>query len=102
MSFIVLLVFCGLSAGVIGKIKGASFLIWFAIGFCLPLFGTVAALVARREQGLGTRPCPECGMVVALHDQVCRRCGVDLEFPELDEEPADQGSPPGQQQLFGP
>ncbi len=101
MGFIVILFFCGLSAGVIGKIKGASFFLWFAVGFCLPLFGTLVALVSRREEGLGTRPCPECGMVLALYDQVCRRCGADLEFPELDEEPEPHGASPGQQQLFG-
>jgi hypothetical protein len=103
MELVILLVCFGLSAGTIGKIKGASFWIWFGIGFCLPLLGTLAALVARREQGLGTRSCEECGTVVAVHDQVCKRCGADLWFPESpdDEEPEHQGPPPGQQQLFG-
>ena len=28
------------------------------------------------------RRCEECGTVVAVHDQVCKRCGRDLEWPE--------------------
>ncbi len=95
MTLLIILFFFGLSAGTIGKIKGSSFAIWFAIGFCLPFLGTLVALVYRREEAIGTRPCPECGTVLALHDQVCKRCGADLEFPEP------EGPPPGQQQLFG-
>jgi hypothetical protein len=81
VEFLVLLFFFGLSAGVIGKIKGSSFLIWFLIGFCLPALGTLAALLYRFERREPKRRCPECGNVVALHDQVCMRCGHDLEWP---------------------
>ena len=77
-----LLIFCGLSAGVVAKIKGSSFLIWFAVGFVLPLIGTIAALLWRNEREVLRRQCPECGNVVAIHDQVCNRCGADLHFPE--------------------
>lgn len=103
MAFIVILVFCGLSAGAIGKIKGASFVLWFAIGFCLPLLGTLAALVSRPERDVGRRPCDECGFVLPIHVQVCGRCGADLDFPELASEPESRpdGPAPGQQQLFG-
>jgi hypothetical protein len=82
MEAIVLLIFCGLSAGFVGRIKGSSFLIWFAIGFVLPLIGTLAALLWRNDREVARRRCPECGNVVAIHDQVCNRCGADLEFPE--------------------
>ena len=82
MEFIVLLFFFGLSAGAIGKIKGSSFLLWFLIGFCLPALGTLAALLYRSERREPKRRCPECGKVVALHDQVCMRCGRDLDWPE--------------------
>ena len=82
MTFLVILFFFGLSAAVIGKIKGSSFLIWFLIGFALPVAGTIAALAYRRERGEPTRRCEECGRVVALHDQVCMSCGRDLDFPE--------------------
>jgi uncharacterized OB-fold protein len=30
------------------------------------------------------RECPECGNVVAIHDQVCMKCGRDLDWaPDL-------------------
>ena len=79
-----ILAFFGLSAGVVAKIKGNSFLIWFLVGFCLPFVGTVAAVLYRSERGEPKRRCEECGNVVALHDQVCMRCGRDLDFPEPD------------------
>lgn len=81
MEFLVLLFFFGLSAGAIGKIKGSSFLIWFLIGFCLPVFGTLAAIAYRWERNEPKRACEECGNVVPLHVQVCTRCGRDLDFP---------------------
>ncbi len=43
MEYVVLAFFCGLSAGVIGKLKGSSFFIWFLVGAVLPLLGTIAA-----------------------------------------------------------
>lgn len=82
MDVIVLLFFFGLSAGVVAKIKGSSFLIWFMIGFVLPGIGTIGALLYRNERLVARRRCPECGNVVAIHDQVCTRCGRDLEFPD--------------------
>ena len=80
--FIVIVFFCGLSAAVIAKIKGSSFFLWFLIGLCLPLIGTVLALLWRWERYEPKRRCEECGKVVAVHDQVCSRCGRDLEWPE--------------------
>jgi hypothetical protein len=81
VEFVVLAFFFGLSAGVIGKIKGSSFLIWFLIGFCIPAIGTLAAILWRWEGREPRRQCPECGNVVPLHDQVCMRCGSDLDWP---------------------
>jgi hypothetical protein len=81
VEFVVILVFCGLSAGTIGKIKGSSFVLWFAVGFFLPLIGTLAALASRNERFEPTRECPECGNTVKLHDQVCMSCGRDLDWP---------------------
>src|SRR3954466_6551292 len=34
---------CGLSAGLIGRYKRSSFWLWFAIGFVIPILGTIAA-----------------------------------------------------------
>jgi hypothetical protein len=78
---LVLLISFGLSAGVIGKIKGSSFLIWFVIGFFVPVIGTIAAVLYRNERLVAKRRCPECGKVLQIHDQVCNGCGRDLEFP---------------------
>jgi len=82
MEVVVLLFFFGLSAGVVAKIKGSSFLIWFMIGFVLPGIGTIAAVLYRNERTVARRRCPECGNVVLIHDQVCNRCGRDLDFPD--------------------
>jgi len=84
VEFLVILFFFGLSAGVIGKIKGSSFLLWFLIGFALPVFGTLAAIFYRWEREEPLRECEDCGNLVPLHVQVCTRCGRDLDFPALD------------------
>jgi hypothetical protein len=93
LEFVVLAFFCGLSAAVIGKLKGSSFLIWFLIGVVLPLLGTLAAVLYRNERGDPRRRCPECGNVVPLSDQVCMSCGRDLEWPA---EYTGRSWPPGQ------
>jgi hypothetical protein len=82
LEFVVLAVFCGLSAGVIGKLKGSSFWIWFLVGLVLPLLGTLAAIFYRSERAEPLRQCNECGNIVPLHDQVCMRCGADLDWPD--------------------
>jgi hypothetical protein len=78
---LVILFFFGLSAGVVARIKGSSFFIWFMIGAVLPGIGTIAAALYRNERGEPRRACPECGNVVGLSTQVCTRCGRDLDFP---------------------
>jgi hypothetical protein len=82
MEFLVLMFFFGLSAGVIGKIKGSSFFVWFLIGFALPLLGTIAAIFYRFEQREPRRRCDECGFMMPVTSQVCRRCGADQEYPD--------------------
>ena len=81
LEFVVIAFFFGLSAGAVAKIKGGSFLIWFLVGASLPGLGTIAALAHRRERAEPKRACEECGAAVPLHDQVCMRCGRDLDFP---------------------
>ena len=80
MELVVILFFFGLSAGAVAKIKGSSFLLWFLIGFCLPFFGTLAALLTRNERQVDVRECDECGNVVPIYVQVCSRCGHDLDY----------------------
>ena len=82
MFWLVLMFFFGLSSGVVGKIKGSSFFIWFLIGAALPLLGLIAALLNRFERNEPRRECDECGQILPLTSQVCRRCGADQSLPE--------------------
>ena len=82
MGLVVICFFCGLSAGFIGRWKGSSFWLWFAIGFFLPILGTIAALAWRYEDEEVYRECAECGNVIPLYQQVCNHCGADQEWPE--------------------
>ncbi len=82
MEYAVLAFFCGLSAGVIGKIKGSSFLIWFLVSAVVPGVGLLAAIAYRSEHDELRRLCPSCGRVCKLHDALCVRCGTELEFPD--------------------
>ena len=82
MQFLVLLFFFGLATGFVGRIKGSSFLVWFLIGFCLPVVGLIAALLYRWEREEPRRRCPRCGSVRSIADQVCTVCGEDMKWPE--------------------
>ena len=81
MAFLVICFFFGLAGGVIGRLKGSSFLLWFLISAIPPFVGLLAAIFARNEYDGLYRRCPGCGKVVALHDSLCTRCGTELEFP---------------------
>jgi zinc-ribbon domain len=90
LTFIVIAVVFGIATGWIGRMKGSSFFIWFLVGTALPGVGIFAAMLYRYEQDDPLRECPECGNVVSVSDQVCMRCGADLNFPEM---PRYTGSP---------
>jgi hypothetical protein len=72
----------GLATGIIGRAKGSSFLIWFAVGLVLPLLGLIAVILYRSEKVEPERRCPRCGAVHKLYVQVCPRCGEDLYLPD--------------------
>jgi hypothetical protein len=76
-----------LAGGLVGKIKGSSFFIWFLISGILPVIGLAAALLYRTERDELRRQCPGCGKIVKLHDAICVRCGTELEFPDVAIEP---------------
>ena len=65
-ALLVILFFFGLSAGAIGKLKGSSFGLWFAVGFFIPFLGVVAALLYRNERDELRRRCPGCGRSAML------------------------------------
>jgi uncharacterized paraquat-inducible protein A len=82
VTYLVLCAFSGLVGGFVGKVKGSSFLLWFAVSAVVPILGPIAALLSRVERDELRRQCPTCGKVVKLHDAICTRCGTELEFPE--------------------
>lgn len=84
-SFVVILFFFGLATGIVGKIKGSSFLVWFLVGFFLPVAGLLAAILYRWERDEPRMQCPRCGKILRISDQVCMRCGEDIVWLADDE-----------------
>ncbi len=83
MGLIVIVFFFGLAGGVVGRMKGSSFVLWFLISAAAPFFGLLAAVCYRWDNHELRRQCPGCGRVLKLHDAVCTRCGEELEFPDV-------------------
>jgi hypothetical protein len=83
LGLLVILFFFGLAGGVVGRMKGSSFFIWFLVSFCIPFLGLLAAVFYRWDSEELRRQCPNCGSVVKLHDAVCVKCGAELEFPDV-------------------
>jgi hypothetical protein len=80
---LVICFFFGLAGGIVGRIKGGSFVLWFLISACVPFLGLLTAVLFRYENRELRRRCPRCRRVVKLHDAVCMTCGTELEFPEV-------------------
>jgi len=95
MGLLVILFFFGLAGGIIGRIKGSSFLIWFLISGLIPFIGVVAAVCYRFDNHELRRQCPSCGRVTKLYDAVCMRCGAELEFPDVAIAPEAAAQRPG-------
>ena len=76
-------VLSALAGGMIGRMKGSSFLLWFFIAGFFPLAGLLAAVFYRWEDRELRRQCPGCDRVVKLHDAVCMACGEELEYPSV-------------------
>jgi hypothetical protein len=87
VAYLVLAFSFALAGGLVGKIKGSSFFIWFIVSGILPVIGLVAALLYRSDRDEVRRVCPGCGRIVKLHDALCTRCGTELEFPDVAVEP---------------
>lgn len=82
MAYVVIAICFGLAGGIVGKLKGSSFLLWFLISGAVPVFGLVTAIVYRFERDELRRQCPGCGRVTKIYDAICTRCGTELDFPE--------------------
>jgi hypothetical protein len=87
VAYLILAFSFALAGGLVGKLKGSSFFIWFMISGILPVLGLLAALLYRTERDELRRQCPSCGKIVKLHDAVCTGCGTELEFPDIAIEP---------------
>jgi hypothetical protein len=85
--YLLVAIWFGVAAGVVGRIKGSSILLWFLIGAVVPVIGLLAAVAYRSDRDELRRQCPGCGKVVKLHDAMCMRCGTELDFPEVAIEP---------------
>jgi hypothetical protein len=86
-AYVVFAVCCGIGTGLIGRMKGSSFLLWFLLGALFPVLGIVIALLYRVESNELRRQCPNCGRVTKLYDAICTRCGQELDFPDVAIEP---------------
>src|SRR5436309_3180163 len=73
MGLIVIMLFFGLAGGVVGRMKGSSFVLWFLISGLVPFIGLITALCYRFDNQELRRECPGCGKVVKLHDALCTR-----------------------------
>ena len=94
MAYLVLALSFALAGGLVGKLKGSSFFIWFLISGIVPVLGLLAALLYRTERDELRRQCPGCGKIVKLHDALCTRCGTELEFPDVAIEPESASAAP--------
>jgi hypothetical protein len=81
--YVIICLFFGLAGGIVGRIKGSSFFLWFLISALVPFLGLLTALFYRWDDRELRRRCPGCGRVVKLHDALCTRCGTELEFPDV-------------------
>lgn len=83
MGLVVIMVFFGLAGGIVGRMKGSSFVLWFLVSGLVPFFGLLAAVCYRWDSRELRRQCPGCGRVLKLYDTVCMSCGEELEFPDV-------------------
>jgi hypothetical protein len=81
VAYLVIALSFALAGGIVGKIKGSSFWLWFLISGLFPFVGLAAAVLYRYDTDEPRRTCPDCGHVCMLHDAVCTRCGSELDFP---------------------
>lgn len=81
-AYVVIALCFGFAGGIVGRVKGSSFWLWFLISALVPFLGLFAALAYRSERDEPRRICPRCGRVRMAYDAICTRCGAELEYPE--------------------
>jgi hypothetical protein len=82
MTYVVIALSFALAGGIVGRIKGGSFFLWFLISGLIPFLGLAAAVLYRYDTDEPRRHCPQCGRECMLHDALCTRCGCELEWPD--------------------
>jgi hypothetical protein len=82
VGYVVIALCFGLAGGIVGRIKGSSFWLWFLISGLVPFVGLLAAIAYRYERDEPRRRCPRCGRVTKVYDALCMRCGTELGYPE--------------------
>jgi DNA-directed RNA polymerase subunit RPC12/RpoP len=85
-AYVVFAICCGLAGGIIGRIKGSSFFIWFLLCTALPPV-LLAVLLYRFDTAEPDTTCPGCGKRVKFYEALCTRCGTELD-PGYTEQPA--------------
>ncbi|HTR72206.1 MAG TPA: hypothetical protein VMG80_01310 [Solirubrobacteraceae bacterium] len=80
MAYVFLALCFGLAGGIVGKIKGSSFWLWFLISGIVPVIGLLTAIAYRVERDEPRRGCPSCGRVTKAYDALCTRCGAELDW----------------------
>lgn len=82
MAYVIIALCFGVAGGIVGRVKGSSFVLWFLISAVVPVFGLLAAVAYRFENRELRRRCPRCGRVTKIYDALCTRCGTELDFPD--------------------
>ena len=82
MAYVIIALCFAISGGVVGRVKGSSFWLWFLISGVVPVLGLLAALAYRYDSEELRQRCPRCGRVTKIYDAICMRCGTELDFPE--------------------
>jgi len=82
MAYVVIAFCFALAGGIVGRVKGSSFWLWFLISGVVPVFGLLAAIAYRYDRDELRRRCPKCGRLTQAYDALCTRCGEELEYPD--------------------
>jgi hypothetical protein len=86
-AIVVIWIFCGLVAGLIGSLRGVGFWFHALIGFCFGPVGFITALLSNpsdeakfKSQGdsSGLRKCPYCAEYVKKEAKICKHCRSEL------------------------
>ena len=82
MAYLIICFFFGLAGGIVGRIKGSSFVLWFLISAIVPFIGLITAIAYRYDRDEPSRQCPKCGRQAKIYDALCIRCGEEFLYPE--------------------